>query len=363
MQKKTVIGLILVLFCFMGFSGCLDGLPGFSTMYEPHPTQIKSVVSYGYEVSCRGSGPYEIQYRCDLPTVLKGSVSYDLLYPQEYRMDVLDENQFVRWNVSGSDIRSYTLGIEANVTLESLLVSDLSGAGALSVADIAALHPLIVKQYGGLQANGTTVLIDPFDAGVQAVALQVLDETGVNMSFLLAKALFVWLKENTEYMVHDGQGNVQPAGLTLQKKSGDCDDLSFLYISLCRALGIPARFIRGYLFAETDTGLSATPHAWAEVFVGGGLGNQGWIPVECACCTPSVEADINQNFGVENAFHLRLFVDQGTNESLITSFSGISYTYGLGRIIEVDAFVNVMDYQVVQMQKLVVSGDQQRSYQ
>jgi transglutaminase-like putative cysteine protease len=332
-------------------------------MYEPHPTQIQCVVSYGYEVSCRGNGPYEIQYRCDLPTVLKGSVGYDLLYPQDYVLDVLGENQFVRWNLSGADIRSYTLGVEANVTLESLLVSDLTGDGTLSVADIAALYPSLVEQYGGVQANETTVLIDPLDEGVRQVALHVLDETGVNMSFVLARALFVWLKENTEYMVHGAQGNVQPAGLTLEKKSGDCDDLSFLYISLCRALGVPARFIRGYLFAETDTDLGATPHAWTEVFVGGGLGNQGWIPVECACCTPSVEADINQNFGVENAFHLRLYVDEGTNESLITSFSGISYTYGLDRVIEVDVFVEVSDYQVLKTQKLVVSGDQQRFYQ
>jgi transglutaminase-like putative cysteine protease len=247
--------------------------------------------------------------------------------------------------------------------MESLLVSDLTGAGALSVADIAMFHPSLVERYTGVQSNQTMVLIDPMDPGIRQVALQVLEETGVNMSFLLAKELFVWLKENTEYMVHNGQGNVQPAWLTLQKGSGDCDDLSFLYISLCRALGIPARFIRGFLLAETDSGLDATPHAWTEVFVGGGLGNQGWIPVECACCTPSVEADINQNFGVENAFHLRLYVDEGTNDSLITSFSGISYTYGLDRVIEVETFVTVSEYNLLRSQKLVVSGDQQRTYQ
>ncbi len=107
-----------------------------------------------------------------------------------------------------------------------------------------------------------------------------------NNSFLLAKTLFVWLKENIQYQTHPNDEGVRPAAVTLHNKVGDCDDLSFLYVSLCRVLGIPARFIRGYLLTGYDNGTAiATAHAWVEVFVGGSVGHNGWIPVECACCT------------------------------------------------------------------------------
>jgi len=160
-------------------------------------------------------------------------------------------------------------------------------------------------------------------------------------------------------------GSVQPAALTLQKKTGDCDDLSFLYISLCRAVGIPARFIRGYLLSENNAGdVSATPHAWTEIFVGGSMGNNGWIPVECACQSPDMTTQVNQNFGVESTFHLRLFIDDGSNESMDMSLSGIKYgTYDQEKRIKLQSFAEVEDYVELESKKLVVTKEDQRSYQ
>ena len=134
---------------------------------------------------------------------------------------------------------------------------------------------------------------------------------------------------------------------------------------MCRSVGIPARFIRGYLLSEEDSGdVLATPHAWTEVFVGGSMGNTGWIPVECACDCDDVTVNVNQNFGVENAFHLRLFVDDGSNESLNVSLSGITYmTYGLERTVDLVSINEIEDYVVVESKKLVVTKDNQRSYQ
>jgi S1-C subfamily serine protease len=98
---------------------------------------------------------------------------------------------------------------------------------------------------------------------------------------------------------------------------------------------------------EENGALNATAHAWVEIFVGNSLGNNGWIPVECACVTTSIQADIQQNFGIEDAFHLRLYVDDGSNESLITSLSGLSYTQSLQRHIELQPFAEITNYHVV----------------
>lgn len=51
---------------------------------------------------------------------------------------------------------------------------------------------------------------------------------------------------------------------------GVCQDHAHIFIACCRAIGLPARYVSGYLFTE-DASLMQT-HAWAEVY----LQNEGW---------------------------------------------------------------------------------------
>jgi len=99
------------------------------------------------------------------------------------------------------------------------------------------------------------------------------------------------------------------------------------------------------------------------VFVGGDLGNNGWIPVECACSGCSTTTNIHQNFGVEDAMHLRLFVDDGSNESLNLSTSSISWTYSSTMDITAQSFIELDAYTVVESQQLIITKDNIRSYQ
>lgn len=366
MKNKNLIPLLtIVLLIVPIFSGCIDSFLDFPTTYEAHPTKISYTIRYGYNVTCTGTGKYTVTYDCDIPEVLQGIPSYHPLYAQGFKVVPLVNNSFLSWNISGDDETTFELGITATVVAESFLVSDLNGADAVAVQEISTLYSIIANKYLQEQSNGSALLIDPADANIKTIAQNVVDEAETDNSFILAKELFLWLKENTEYKTHKRDGSVQPATVTLQKKTGDCDDLSFLYISLCRAAGVPARFIRGYLLSEEESGdiLLATPHAWTEVFVGGSMANTGWIPVECACDCDDVTINVNQNFGVENAFHLRLFVDDGSNESMNVSLSGILFSYGPGRTVDLQSFNEVEDYTVVESKKLVVTKDNQRSYQ
>ena len=364
MKKNTwCLSISGMLVLFVVLSGCEVIFP--PTTYEPTPTKVRYDISYGYHVNSTGTGRYEIAYWCDTPEVLVGTATYDLLYNHEYQTKTLVNNTFIRWNISGTDEQTYELGFTAQVESESYLVADLKGENALTIEEITDMHPEIVNHYTRVQANETTRFIDPYDPNITAIAETVYANAETNNSFLLAKSLFIWLKENIQYQTHPNDGGVRPAAVTLLNKVGDCDDLSFLYVSLCRVLGISARFIRGYLLTGNDNGTAiATAHAWVEVFVGGSVGHNGWIPVECACCTRSIETDINQNFGVESAFHLRLFTDDGSNESLAASLSGISYvTHGLDRTIELQLFAEIRNYRELESKKLVVTGENTRYYE
>ncbi len=364
MKKNTwwvFITFMLVLTVLL--SGCEIIYP--PVIYEATPTKINYELSYGYRVNSTGMGLYEITYFCDTPEVLLGTTTYTLLYNNEYQTRTLVNNTFIYWNISSKDEKTFELGITTEVEAASFLIADLNGEDALTIRQINEMYPKILNQYTRLQTNETIRFIDPHDPDITIIANEVLLNSKTNNSFLLAKSLFSWLKQHVQYQTHPNEKVVRSAALTLSKKQGDCDDLSFLYISLCRTLGIPARFVRGYLLTENFNGtVTVTAHAWTEVFVGVTDSLDGWIPIECACCSNSIKTDIDQNFGVESAFHLRLFTDDGSNESLASMLSGISYiTHEPNTKIQIQAFSQIRNYQELESKKLIITEKNIRHYE
>lgn len=63
------------------------------------------------------------------------------------------------------------------------------------------------------------------------------------------------------------------AAEVLEKGVGVCQDLSHLYIAAARSIGIPARYVGGYMYQEGAPGPHEAGHAWAEVF----LADLGWV--------------------------------------------------------------------------------------
>ena len=361
MKRKTITAFGIIVLFVLILSGCCSYFDTGNDVkkYVAHPTKINYTIVYGYDVSCTGTGEFNILYDCDVPEVLTGRVSITEM-DQNYEDITLTNNDMKRWNISSRDTKNYNLGIQANVTAESFIVEDLSGSNALTIYEIKNQYYTLYNQYTKSQSNDTITFIDPDDVNIKSTAQNVLVETGNDNSFILAKNLFIWLKTETSYLKHAGMESAQPAAKTCNIKTGDCDDLSFLYISLCRAIGVPARFVRGFIVEKQDNTVSATPHAWAEVFVGGFVGNNGWIPVECACDSDDMETQINQNFGVESSGHLRLFVDDGSNESLKISLSDIKVKYDQNINVNITSKSNLLFYEIIENKELVVDNNNRK---
>lgn len=67
-----------------------------------------------------------------------------------------------------------------------------------------------------------------------------------------------------------------PIDESIQNRRGVCQDFSHLFIAIARSLGIPARYVSGYLFhrdGDTDPTARDATHAWAEAFIPGA----GWF--------------------------------------------------------------------------------------
>jgi len=361
MKNKILFLVFIFILTISAFSGCLEffSIDG-STTYEAHATSAIYTFSYGYKINCTGSGKYLITYKCDLPEVLNGQILDLTIHNDDYNNEILATwNSVKSWNITSFINKEHDLGITATVQARSFMISDLNGEDALTIQEIKNKYPYLINQYTKAQSNDTTVFIDPNHRKISDTALQIFNKAGTNNSFILAKELFKWLKQYTTYKTHFLNDNVQTASYTFEYKTGDCDDLSFLYISLCRSLKIPARFIRGFLVDKNN----AVPHAWAEVFVGGGIGDNGWMPVECAGIASSVESEVHQNFGIENVEHLRVFKDDGSNESLKISLSGIYYRmYSNDRKIDAYSYSDVSNYSVIKNQQLFIDKDNIRAY-
>jgi len=60
--------------------------------------------------------------------------------------------------------------------------------------------------------------------------------------------------------------------------TGVCQDFAHLYLAVIRQLGVPARYVSGYLSAGQATDEPLATHAWAEVL----LPAAGWVGLDIA---------------------------------------------------------------------------------
>jgi len=87
-----------------------------------------------------------------------------------------------------------------------------------------------------------------------------------------------WTKKNVKYNLSTLTADVsQKASWVLEYKQGVCDELTSLFIALLRAVGIPARFISGVAYTNSDLfPENWGPHGWAEVY----FPDYGWVPFD-----------------------------------------------------------------------------------
>jgi transglutaminase-like putative cysteine protease len=112
------------------------------------------------------------------------------------------------------------------------------------------------------------------DGVALALAQDIVMATQSNtLDFLFALNQRIY--QDCEYIIRE-TGSPFPAGVTWRDKQGSCRDYAVLFMEVCRAVGIAARFVSGY--QEGDRNMSPQDlHAWVEVYLPGG-GWRGYDP-------------------------------------------------------------------------------------
>jgi transglutaminase-like putative cysteine protease len=110
-----------------------------------------------------------------------------------------------------------------------------------------------------------------WDADLQEASSTLRRETPLET----AQAIGEWVHESLEYA--PGTTAVHTSALEVwRSRRGVCQDFTHLLIAVLRSVGIPARYVSGYLHnedaAEVGEQTIGEGHAWAEAWVGGWRG-------------------------------------------------------------------------------------------
>ncbi len=121
-----------------------------------------------------------------------------------------------------------------------------------------------------------TPTIDYNDVRIRNLASQLA--SGEDDLYVVVTNLGEWVNKNINYDLNTQTADVsQKASWVIQNREGVCDELTNLFIGMCRSLGIPARFISGISYSNTDLFSDKwSPHGWAEVYFPG----YGWVPFD-----------------------------------------------------------------------------------
>lgn len=126
-----------------------------------------------------------------------------------------------------------------------------------------------------MQYTLPTELID-IDEDIRIKASMIAGDT--DDLYRVVFDIATWVNTNVEYNLSTLTAQATlPSSWVLEHRQGVCDEISNLFISMLRSLGIPARYVSGMSYTESelfDENWGA--HGWAEVY----FPTVGWIPFD-----------------------------------------------------------------------------------
>lgn len=132
---------------------------------------------------------------------------------------------------------------------------------------------MLIQLMPYLQPRGTLTTTDP----VIYELAQEMWHTAEGITDVFLTQLNQHIYKNCQHAIRE-TGAPLPPGITWKQKWGSCRDLAVVFMEVCRAVGLAARFVSGY--QEGDLNQEERHlHAWAEVYLPG-AGWRGYDPIQ-----------------------------------------------------------------------------------
>ena len=285
--------------------------------------------------------PQEATFTMQRTITLTGSGTYNVDFPEPMNISNAQEVQSikfgpypdrqerygVKWDVwkgsfgiSGLDDRKILIIHYTLHTYTLVWDMDTSGSPSMIPSDIRNTY---TGDEWELLANDTSldtadrdgdgrpdVMMQPSAPEISSLAHNLTDDKPDVYS--KAKAIYDYMHANFRYSTDSEMEYVQQqyGGLpkhalaTLRDGWGDCDEQSMLFISLLRAVDIPARIEMGMLYDQSMDTWGG--HAWAQLYIPDQQGGGGWYNVDI----------VNSEFLMRDCNRMTTWVDDGNGRHL-----------------------------------------------
>ena len=173
------------------------------------------------------------------------------------------------------------------VTPEELQVSETGGV--LTVKGFRALLPgdelrivysMIVKtrRTESLRSQEVNPSDTALEADIESSADAIVEEArklsaGADSAEEKAYRFYEFVAGNIDFNAEMEPGTGRSALECLKRNEGVCGHKANLLTALCRASGIPARTVIGFILPKSEKAAQRGSHAWNEIYIGG----QGWF--------------------------------------------------------------------------------------
>lgn len=112
---------------------------------------------------------------------------------------------------------------------------------------------------------GNSPYIDASDVRIKNAAKELLAGE-FSDDWSRVEAIYDWVREKVEYV----EGDIKSATQALRDGKGDCEELTSVFVAMCRASKIPARMVW------------IPDHCYPEFYLQDGEGNGHWFPCQAA---------------------------------------------------------------------------------
>lgn len=112
---------------------------------------------------------------------------------------------------------------------------------------------------------------------------------GATTPLAKARRIFKWIDENFPWASAREYSTIENIPeYVLANKHGDCGQVTLLFLTLCRSIGIPGYFQSGFMLHPGDENL----HDWGEIYIQ----DLGWVPVDMSFGIPAYAKNEKETF-------------------------------------------------------------------
>jgi len=222
------------------------------------------VISSSFKIY-QSSSDYSIDYiRTEVSFIPRAS-EYQQISSINYDPEAQIDGDIARFEWLRPSLGDYSFKIDSDIKTNNQ-IGKVKDKISFPMRDI----PSDIEKYTQPSDN-----IDSGDENIHAIASDLA--SGEDDSYIVANKIGSWVENNIEYSLSSlTADSSQKASWVLKNKKGVCDELSSLFIAMCRSVGIPARYVSGVAYTNYDAADDWGPHAWAEVYYPG----YGWVPYD-----------------------------------------------------------------------------------